>query len=130
MYEITTTFTNVNDKTVREIYVLENATSFSDAEHTMYALRSDFPDFDVTAIKRSRVKEILNKRSSQIDLIWQAELMDMFVDEDGNEHPIKYKTLLFAETFDDAKVFVSEYIKQGYNLSLISLKLTNFEDIL
>lgn len=130
MYEATITFTGENDKSIKESRVLEHATSFSDAEGIMQELFGDLPDFDVIAIKRSKVKEIFNKREQPNDLIWQAELLDVFIEEDGGEHQIKYKTLLFAETFDKAKAYISEYIKQGYGLNLISLKLTNIVDVI
>ena len=134
MYEIKISYVTVdkngNDKMVRESLILEHAESFADAEQIGYDYGSGLTAIDVTDVKRSKLKEVLNERSSNEEQIWMAELMDIFVDDEGNEKPIKYKTIIFATTFDKAKAFVSEYIKQEYNLELISLKLTKFNDVL
>ena len=134
MYEIKISYVTVdkngNDKMVRESLILEYAESFADAEQIGYDYGSGLTAIDVTDVKRSKLKEVLNERSSNEEQIWMAELMAIFVDDEGNEKPIKYKTILFATTFDKAKAFVSEYMKQEYNLELISLKLTKFNDVL
>lgn len=134
MYEIKITYLaekNGKEKVVKENLILEHAESFSDAEEIGYEYASGLKAVDVTDIKRSRIKEVLNARQSQEDLIWQAELMDVFHDDEGNEKEIKYKTILFAQSFDNAKAFISEYMRQGYdNMSLVSLKLTKFINVL
>lgn len=118
-----------NDVTVREKYVLEDEPSFSSVEERLYKIFSD-KDFDVTAIKRSKIKEIANHRVGQEDLMWIAEVQDVFHDDAGNEKYMKYKILFYSRTFDTAKTFITEYIKQGYDMTLISLKLTKFIDVL
>lgn len=118
-----------NDITVREKYVLEDEPSFSSVEERLYKIFSD-KDFDVTAIKRSKIKEIANRRVGQEDLMWIAEVQDVFHDDAGNEKYMKYKILFYSRTFDTAKTFITEYIKQGYDMTLISLKLTKFIDVL
>ncbi len=118
-----------NDVTVREKYVLEDEPSFSSVEERLYKIFLD-KDFDVTAIKRSKIKEIANRRVGQEDLMWIAEVQDVFHDDAGNEKYMKYKILFYSRTFDTAKTFITEYIKQGYDMILISLKLTNFIDVL
>lgn len=120
-----------NDKNVKENIVVLNATSFTEAEETGYKYGDGLTDIDVVSIKRSKIKEVLNERSNDSDLIWQAELMDVFHDDEGNEKEIKYKTILFAQSFDSAKAFISEYMRQGYdNMSLVSLKLTKFTTVI
>lgn len=118
-----------NDITVKEKYVLEDEPSFSSVEERLYKIFSD-KDFDVTAIKRSKIKEIANRRVGQEDLMWIAEVQDVFHDDAGNEKYMKYKILFYSRTFDTAKTFITEYIKQGYDMTLISLKLTKFIDVL
>lgn len=134
IYEGTITFTKPDDKgterTYKEQYILENQELFSQVESKLFEEFEGYKDFDVVAIKRSTIKEIANQRESNEDLLWQAELQDTFVDDDGNEKLIRYKILAFSKTFDSAKAFITEYIKQGYNLELISLKLTKFVDTL
>lgn len=135
MYELQINYVTVdnrgNDRNVKENLVLLNATSFAKAEEIGYKYGDGLTDIDVVSIKRSKIKEVLNERSKETDLIWQAELMTLFCDDEGNEKQIKYKTILFAETFDSAKAFVTEYMRQGYDdMSLVSLKLTKFNEVI
>lgn len=134
IHEVTIAFTvagkNGEGKTVKEQYLVDNRNLFAEVEDAMYVGFDGYKDLDVIAVKRSRIKEIINTRQSEDDLIWMAELQDTFVDDDGKEKYIKYKVVLYSKTFDTAKAFISEYIKQGYNLVLVSLKLTKFEEVL
>lgn len=135
MYELQINYVTVdnrgNDKNVKENIVLLNATSFTEAEEMGYKYGDGLTDIDVVSIKRSKIKEVLNERGNETDLIWQAELMTLFYDDEGNEKQIKYKTILFAQTFDAAKAFVTEYMRQGYDdMSLVSLKLTKFNEVI
>ena len=134
IHEVTIAFTvagkNGEGKTVKEQYLVDNRNLFAEVEDAMYVGFNGYKDLDVIAVKRSRIKEIINTRQSEDDLIWMAELQDTFVDDDGKEKYIKYKVVLYSKTFDTAKAFISEYIKQGYNLALVSLKLTKFEEVL
>ena len=137
IYEVQITYVTVdnrgNDKNVKENLVVQNAISFADAEETGYEYGQglNLNEVDVVGVKRSKIKEILNTCQHDEDLIWQAELMDVFHDEEGNEKEIKYKTILFAQSFDSAKAFISEYMRQGYeNMSLVSLKLTKFTTVI
>lgn len=135
MYELQINYVTVdnkgNDRNVKENLVSLNATSFAEAEEIGYKYGDGLTDIDVISIKRSKIKEVLNERSSSTELIWQAELMTLFYDDEGNEKQIKYKTILFAQTFDSAKAFVTEYMRQGYDdMSLVSLKLTKFNEVI
>lgn len=137
IYEVQITYVTVDnkgsDKNVKNNIVVQNAISFADAEEAGYEYGQglNLNELDVVGIKRSKIKEILNTCQHNDDLIWQAELMDVFHDGDGNEKEIKYKTILFAQSFDSAKAFISEYMRQGYdNMSLVSLKLTKFKNVL
>lgn len=134
IHEVTIAFTvagkNGEGKTIKEQYLVDNRNLFAEVEGAMYVGFDGYKDLDVIAVKRSRIKEIINTRQSEDDLIWMAELQDTFVDDDGKETYIKYKVVLYSKTFDTAKAFISEYIKQGYNLALVSLKLTKFEEVL
>lgn len=135
MYELQINYVTIdnrgNDKNVKENIVVLNATSFTEAEEMGYKYGDGLTDIDVVSIKRSKIKEVLNERGDDSDLIWQAELMDVLHDDEGNEKQIKYKTILFAQTFDSAKAFVTEYMRQGYDdMSLVSLKLTKFNEVI
>ena len=137
IYEVQITYVTVdnkgNDKNVKNNLVVQNAISFADAEEAGYEYGQglNLNELDVVGVRRSKIKEILNTCQHDDDLIWQAELMDVFHDDDGNEKEIKYKTILFAQSFDSAKAFISEYMRQGYdNMSLVSLKLTKFTTVI
>ena len=134
IYEAQSTYQTTNDKgvevTKKENYIVDNQELFAFVENKMFDEFGGYNNLDVVAIKRSRIKEIANIRTSDDDLIWCAELQDVFHDDDGQEKVSKYKILLFAKTFDSAKAFISEYMKQAYDMSLVSLKLTKFMDVI
>ena len=118
-----------NEAIERENYIVEDLMTFGDVEELMYLIFQEHKAVDVVSIKRSKVKEIANEKSNIDDMIWMAELQDKFMRDDGKEVEMKYKILFFSKTFDTAKSFIGEYIKQGYNMILVSLKLTNFCDV-
>lgn len=121
--------TNGNEVLERESFVIEDLMTFGDVEELLYLMFQDNKGIDVVSIKRSKVKEIANEKSKTDDRIWMAELQDKFIRDDGKEVEMKYKILFFSETFDTAKSFIAEYSKQGYDMTLVSLKLTNFNDV-
>ena len=131
IYESTIIYTDNNDKSKKESYVLDAMSTFTEVEAKLHEEFNGFKSFDVIAIKRSKIAEIANARSSETERLWVAELMYEFLDDDAEvEKTIKYKILFFSETFDSAKTYISEYSKQGYELSLVSLKMTNFTDVI
>lgn len=135
IYEAQITYKTTNDKGVevtrKENYVVLDVDKFGQVETWLFDKFAQTHDcFDVVAVKRSKIMEVANSSKSDDDLIWCAELQDVFHDDEGNEKYTKYKILLFAKTFDGAKAFISEYAKQGYDLSLVSLKLTKFVGVL
>ena len=136
IYEGTISYVGIdnrgNDKAIKENYVLQGKETFSDAEECLYKDFEEYhlTDFDVIALKRSSIKEIANERTNDNDLLWIAEMQNTFTDDNGVEKVTKYKVLFYSQTFDSAKTFISNYVKQGYDLDLVSLKLTKFKDIL
>lgn len=135
IYESTISYVGVNEKgndvVVKESYILQDKESFGDVEDTMYSeFNNTLTDMEVIAIKRSRIKEVANSRSNGEDKIYLATIADIFIDDNSNEKEIKYVIALFAKTFDGAKAFISEYLKQGYNMQLKSLKETKFIGVL
>jgi len=131
IYEGQVTYTSLESKTAKENYVIEEAANFTDAEVQLTQHLAALQDLDVVALKRSKIKEIANKRTNEKDCLWVAELQDSFVDEDSGEtRYITYKVLFYSTTFEMAKRFICEYSKQGYDLELVSLKKTKFIDVL
>lgn len=119
-----------NDRNVKRNYILENFETFSEVEQKLYDEFGLETGFEVCAIKISRLKEIANKRASEDDNIYVAELQAVFVDDNGVEKQLKYKIAFYSKTFDTAKSYISNYAAQGYDLELVSLKLTKFVDVL
>lgn len=130
LYEVQISYTTLDDKAVKEQYLIEAQEFFANAEHEMYKRFNANDNLDVTKIKRSNIKEVANQRNQPTDKVWIAQMQDVFVDDDGEEKPIKYKVAFFSDTYDNANAFIIEYAKQGYQMSLISLKLSNFDDII
>lgn len=121
---------NGNDKLKKKNYVVNYVDTFEGAENALYKVGDGLTDFDVVAIKRSRIYEVANKRTDDNESLWLAELQDTFTDDDGNEKIVKYKILFYAKTFESAKTFITTYSEQGYNMELVSLKLTKFVDVI
>lgn len=115
----------------KEWYVVENCERFSDVEEKLFTEFDTYVnEFDVTDIKRSRIKELANSRDNDDDKLFMAELQDTFTTDEGVEKEIKYKILFFSLNIDTAMSYINQYIKQGYDLTLISLKKTKFIDVL
>lgn len=118
-----------NDKVVKETYITENKELFAEVEALALSKFEGYTDLDVIAIKRSKVKEIANAKKEETDMVWEATIQQtMVIDE--VEKVMKYRILLFAETFDKAKAFITEYLQQGYDMELVSLKLTKIIDVM
>jgi hypothetical protein len=130
LYEVQISYTTLDDKAVKEQYLIEAQEFFANAEHEMYKRFNANDNLDVTKIKRSNIKEVANQRNQPTDKVWIAQMQDVFVDDDGEEKPIKYKVAFFSDTYDNANAFIIEYAKQGYQMSLISLTLSKFNDII
>lgn len=125
IYEGTVAFVSLDDKMTKLNVVVSDAVSFADAERQLEVAFEGEKDLDVVALKRSKVKEIANMSTEHKDFLWIATLADSYV-IDGKEKSVKYDILLHAENFESAKRFIEEYMKQGYNMELVSLKLTTF----
>lgn len=119
-----------NDRSLKRQFILENFETFSEVEQKLYDEFGLEAGFEVCAIKISKIKEVANSRETADDNIYLAELQDTFVDDNGAEKQLKYKIAFHSKTFDTAKLFISNYAQQGYNLELVSLKLTKFIDVL
>lgn len=134
MYEIKISYTTIdekgNDKQKSENLILENAESFADAEQMGYDYGSGLTALDVVAVKRSKIKEIANERTSDDEKIFLATLVDIFLEDDGTEKPIRYTIAFFSKTMASANAYITEYTKQGYNMSITKIIESNFNDVL
>lgn len=134
MYEVKLNYVVVDEKGVdrskTENLILEHAESFADAEQIGYDYGSGYTALDVVAIKRSKIKEIANERTSDDEKIFLATLVDMFHNDDGSEKEMKYTIAFFSKNMASANAYINEYAKQGYNMSITKIVESNFGDVL
>lgn len=134
IYESTVQFVTVdnkgNDRVVKQKFLVANADTHGDAETQTYNECDGETDLDVVAVKRSKIKEILNTRQNDGDCVFLADVADVVVDEDGEEKELIYKMAFFANNADAAYAYIKEWLKQGYSLSLVGLKKTKFADVI
>ena len=132
IYETTAQFTkldaNGNERVVKQKFIVKDAEMHGEAEDVTYDECHNEHDLDVVAVKRSKIKEILNERQNDNDVIFIAEVADVMTDENGEEKELIYKMAFFAANADAAYVFIKDWLKQGYSMSLVGLKKTKFKD--
>lgn len=121
---------NGNEKVAKESYIVPFAESFGDAEKQLYEFCDGETDLDVTNITRSKLKEIMNTRSDENENVFVAEIADTQVNENGEEVELVYKLALFALNLDDAYTKMKDYLKQGYNMTLIAIRKTKIKDVI
>lgn len=134
IYEATINYVTVdnngNDKGVNEKYIIENAETFTEVETVLTEMYGNLTCFDVAAIKRSKLKEILNECATETDCVYIATLQDTFVDDEGNEKYTEYQVALFADSMDDAYAKTKEHVRQGYDLTIVGIKKTRFVGVI
>ena len=134
IYESTVQFTTVdahgNDRVVKKRVIIKEAMSHGEAEGITYDECHAQTDIDVIAVKRSKIKEILNKRQSDADYIFIADVADITTDENGEEKELVYKMAFYATNADNAFNFLMAYLRPGYNMTLVALKKTKYNEVL
>lgn len=134
IHELQVQFTKIdkngNDKVVKEKYLVETALNFGDAETQGYEHCDGETDLDVVSVKRSKIKEIINRRSNDEENIYVSDVADIRTNDDGEEVEITYKVALFAENMDDAYLKVKEWIKQGYDMVMLGVKKVKYKDVI
>lgn len=134
IYEGTISYTKIdkngNEKVIKESYIVDNVETFTDAELELFEKFKSLNDIDIIAIKRSRLKEIANKRTKDEENVYVAEIADKQINDNGEEIELIYKVALFAMFIDDAYAFAKEYLTQGYDMHLVGLRKTRIKDVL
>ena len=134
IYESTVQFTTIdahgNDRVVKKRFIIKEAMLHGEAEGITYKECHEQTDIDVIAVKRSKIKEILNKRQSDADYIFIADVADITTDENGEEKELVYKMAFYANNADNAFNFIMAYLRQGYNMTLVGLKKTKFAEVI
>ena len=140
IYELQINYVTVdnkgNDKNVKNNLIVQNATSFADAEEAGYEYGQglNLNEVDVVGVKRSKLKEIVNEKPFNDDTckIYVAQIVDHFVDLETEETKnIKYSVALFAHDMKEAHQAIEQYMKQGLeDMDLVGIKETNFCGVL
>ena len=121
-----------NTKVVIESYLIEDAETFSEAESVLLKMGniSSLSKFDVTSLKRSKIKEIANHGYKLKTPMFVATLTDVFTDDNGNEKETNYDIAFFAPNIQEAHNFIIYYTEQGYCMEMKALKQAKFLDVL
>lgn len=134
IYEIQVQFSRIdnngNYKAIKEKYIIAEAEYFGEAEAKGLSYCMNERDLEVVAIKRSKIREIINKRTSDEQNIFVAEVADVRTNEDGEETEIIYKVALFAINMDDAYTKAKEWLTQGYDMVMLGVKKVKIEDVI
>lgn len=69
---------------------------------------------DVFSITRSNVVEIVNEKEEDKPF-YKATLIDIFIDDNGNEKETKYYNLVCAKDITEANRLMQEHMRQGLN---------------
>lgn len=117
------------DKEVTEKFIVSGAMLFSEVEATMLTEYSN--ECNVIAIKQSKIKDIVNSRTSEDDDIYYATLESFYMSESGEEKSSKNDVALFAKDMTDAKAKLDSYMKQGLSdMAIIKIVQTKFLDVI
>lgn len=116
LYEITTKVKKLqedgSEKDVAERYITD-CELFAEAECAGMHSYADYQqEGDVTAIKRSNVREIVNPSDNK-EYYYKATIVTKTIDDNGNEKEQKYYVLIRADSLIEATNKANEYMKQG-----------------
>lgn len=84
---------------------------------------------EVYSIVVSKIKEIVNTKTEDKPF-FKATIVDIYLDDEGNEKENKSAVLVCATDVKDATKIMEEYLKQGYNMGLIGVNRTKILDVL
>lgn len=125
--KVTRTIDNKKRKSI-ETYII-NKEVFAEAEYAVSIILNgpDTDEFEIQSLKLSPIKEICSQYTGEHSFI--ATLKDTYHDDEGNEKSIKYKVLLWADSLSQATSNALELQRQGYEMSIESLKQVDYEYI-
>lgn len=128
-YELTLRHDNPETgKSVQEKYIVKDCEIFAEAE--CKGLEMYNGECDVTAIRRSQIREFVND-SSKGELIFYATIVDVFLKDDGTEKELVYNVAVWANDIAEAQKTTKEYMEQGLNdMKLKGINQTKFIDVI
>jgi len=122
-----------NDKATTNRYIVENAELFGEVESKLYEEFGGETGFEVSAIKISKLREIINEAPQGEEVkIYFATIIDRFYDADKDETTeTKYVVALHAHDINEAYKAIGQYMKQGMeDMELVGLKCTKYISVL
>lgn len=89
-----------------------------------------YVDCDVISITRSKAVEIVNEKEEDKPF-YKATLIDIFIDDNGNEKETKYYNLVCAKDITEANRLMQEHMRQGLNdMRLDAIQKTKIIDLI
>lgn len=89
-----------------------------------------YVDCDVISITHSKVVEIVNEKEEDKPF-YKATLIDIFIDDNGNEKETKYYNLVCAKDITEANRLMQEHMRQGLNdMRLDAIQKTKIIDLI
>lgn len=73
---------------------------------------SDNMESDVFSISRSNIIEIINEKTEDKPF-FKATIVDIQIDENGNEKELKYYNLVCAKDLKEANTLMEQHLSQG-----------------
>lgn len=123
-YETKVKFTEKETGEVVRQGLIVEAELFGEAEMQSFYYAQGATDIDVEAVKRSAVREFVNKRQGMGEKIYFARLSSDTIDDKGNKKKAFYTVALFAASFDEAKNITNGYLSQGLDDMVIESMAT------
>ena len=124
---------NGNDKVVASRYIIENAELFGEVEGKLYEEFGNQTGFEVSAIKISKLKEIINEapQGETECKIYFATICDHILTDEGDVKDMQYSVALHAHDINEAHKAIDQYMKQGMeDMELVGLKCTKYISVL
>jgi len=124
---------NGNDKVVTSRYIVENSELFGEVEKKLYEEFGSETGFEITSIKISKLKEIINETPQGEEIkIYFATIIDRFYDADKDETTEnQYVVALHAHDINEAYKAIGQYMKQGLeDMELKAIKETKYLEVL
>lgn len=129
-YEVTLSVDKLNEKgepkRCIEKYITDKML-FAEAEAIGLALYNN--ECDVTAIKRSKISEIINDKEEDKPF-FKAVVCTVITNEDGSEKEVDSHILVCEKDVKSATEKVVEYAKRNFGMELKSISRTKILDFL
>lgn len=129
-YEVTLSVDKLNEKgepkRCIEKYITDKML-FAEAEAISLALYNN--ECDVTAIKRSKISEIINDKEEDKPF-FKAVVCTVITNEDGSEKEVDSHILVCEKDVKSATEKVVEYAKRNFGMELKSISRTKILDFL